>query len=179
MAGSTARGEDEAEDDALAARLVASAKDAAEHRITARFVADALRPLCRSVDAGEPEIVRFTNIQHLATTVRGELREPAPDLLELAAGLHPTPAIGGSPPAAARRLIAELEGMERGWYTGAVGWMDGRGGGELAIAIRCGLLYEDGARLYAGNGMMPDSDPTAELEETRLKLRVLLGALSG
>jgi isochorismate synthase len=178
MAGSTARGEDEAGDEALAAALVASAKDAAEHRITARYVAEALGAVCRSVDVTGPEIVRFTNIQHLATTVHGELREPAPGLLDLAACLHPTPAINGAPTPAARRLIAELEGMERGWYTGAVGWMDGRGDGELAIAIRCGLLYEDGARLFAGNGMMPDSDPAAELEETRLKLRVLLGALA-
>ena len=178
MAGSTARGEDEREDEALAAWLRASAKDAAEHRVTARHVADALGGACVSVDVAEPAIVRLTNIQHLATTVRGVLPEPPPDLLELAGRLHPTPAINGAPPAAARRLIAELEGMERGWYAGAVGWMDGRGDGELAVAIRCGLLYEDGARLYAGNGMMPDSDPAAELEETRLKLRVLLGALA-
>jgi isochorismate synthase len=178
MAGSTARGEDETGDDALAAALVASAKDAAEHRVTAGYVAEALGAACRSVSVTGPEIVRFTNIQHLATTVRGELREPAPSLLDLAACLHPTPAIGGAPALAARRLIAELEGMERGWYTGAVGWMDRQGDGELAIAIRCGLLYEDGARLYAGNGMMPDSDPAAELEETQLKLRVLLGALA-
>jgi isochorismate synthase len=179
MAGSTARGENEAEDDALAALLVASAKNAAEHDVTARHVAEALRATCDGVQVRGPEIARFTNIQHLATTVQGELRHPYPSLLELAATLHPTPAINGAPPAAARRLIAELESMERGWYTGAVGWMDGRGDGELAIAIRCGLLYEDGARLYAGNGMMPDSDPQSELDETRLKLRVLLGALAG
>jgi isochorismate synthase len=178
MAGSTARGETEAEDEALAAALVASAKDTAEHRVTARHVAEALGAACRSVRVTGPEIVRFTNIQHLATTVRGELREPAPSLLDLAACLHPTPAINGDPALAAHRLIAELEGMERGWYAGAVGWINARGDGELAVAIRCGLLYEDGARLYAGNGMMPDSDPAAELEETRLKLRVLLGALA-
>jgi isochorismate synthase len=178
MAGSAARGEDEAGDEALAARLLASAKDAAEHRLTARHVADALARTCARVEVGEPEIVRLTNIQHLATTITGELPKPAPSLLELAAGLHPTPAVNGAPPAAARRLITELEDMERGWYAGAVGWLDGRGDGELAVAIRCGLLFEDGARLYAGNGMMPDSDPEAELAETRLKLRVLLGALS-
>lgn len=178
MAGSTARGEDEAEDEALAARLRASAKDASEHRLTAQHVASALSRACAHVEAREPEIVRLANIQHLATTVRGELLEPPPGLLELAAALHPTPAINGSPPAAAHRLIDDLEAMERGWYAGAVGWIDGRGDGELAVAIRCGLLYEDGARLYAGNGMMPESDPEAELEETRIKLRVLLGALS-
>jgi len=178
MAGSTARGENEEEDAALAAALVASAKDTAEHRVTASHVAEALGAACRSLSVTGPEIVRFTNIQHLATTVQGQLREPAPGLLDLAACLHPTPAINGAPAPAAHRLIAELEGMERGWYAGAVGWIDAAGDGELAVAIRCGLLFEDGARLYAGNGMMPDSDPAAELEETRLKLRVLLGALS-
>ena len=179
MAGSTARGENDAEDRALAARLAASAKDRSEHQLTASHVAAVLSGVCATLDVGAPEIVRFTNIQHLATTISGELRQPAPSALELAALLHPTPAINGSPSDAAGRLISELEGIERGWYAGAVGWMDGRGDGELAVAIRCGLLYEDGARLYAGNGMMPGSEPEAELEETRLKLRVLLGALSG
>jgi len=179
MAGSTARGENDAEDEALAARLGASAKDRSEHQLTAGHVRAVLSGACATLDVGAPEIVRFTNIQHLATTVSGELRQPAPSVLELAALLHPTPAINGSPPDAARRLIAELEGIERGWYAGGVGWMDGRGDGELAVAIRCGLLYEDGARLYAGNGLMPGSEPEAELQETRLKLRVLLGALSG
>jgi len=179
MAGSTARGENDAEDQALAARLAASAKDRSEHQLTASHVAAVLSGVCATLDVGAPEIVRFTNIQHLATTVSGELRQPAASVLELAALLHPTPAINGTPSDAARRLISELEGIERGWYAGAVGWMDGRGDGELAVAIRCGLLYEDGARLYAGNGMMPGSEPEAELQETRLKLRVLLGALSG
>jgi isochorismate synthase len=177
MAGSVARGQDDAEDEALAGSLVASAKDGAEHQVTARSVAEALAPLARSVQVGQPEVVRFTNIQHLATTVRARLLDPPANLLELAAALHPTPAINGWPRAAAKRLICELEGMERGWYAGAVGWIDGRGDGELAVAIRCGLLWGDGARLYAGNGMMPDSDPQSELRETELKLKALLGAL--
>lgn len=179
MAGSTARGENDAEDEALAAGLAASAKDRSEHQLTASHVAAVLSSACATLEVGQPEIVRFTNIQHLATTVSGQLRQPAPNVLDLAALLHPTPAINGSPPDAARRMISELEGMERGWYAGAVGWMDGRGDGELAVAIRCGLLYEDGARLYAGNGLMPGSEPEAELQETRFKLRALLGALSG
>jgi salicylate biosynthesis isochorismate synthase/menaquinone-specific isochorismate synthase len=177
MAGSVARGQDEDEDEALAGSLVASAKDAAEHQVTAGFVAEALAPLSRSVELGRPEVVRFTNIQHLATTLRARLLDPPANLLELAAALHPTPAINGWPRAAAKRLICELERMERGWYAGAVGWIDGRGDGELAVAIRCGLLWGDGARLYAGNGMMPDSDPQSELRETELKLKALLGAL--
>lgn len=179
MAGSVARGRDDAEDRALARRLRSSAKDAAEHGVTARYVASALAPLAGHIDAGEPDIVRFTNIQHLATTVEAELRDPPATLLELAAALHPTPAVNGMPAGAAGRMIAELERMERGWYAGAVGWMDGRGDGELAIALRCGLLCPEGAHLYAGVGIMPDSDPDAELRETELKLQVLLGALTG
>jgi isochorismate synthase len=177
MAGSIARGRDEEEDLALAAQLQASAKDSAEHRVSAEQVAEALAPLAREVRRSGPEIIRFTNIQHLATTVEAELAEPPAGLLDLAAVLHPTPAVNGMPAVAATRLIAELEGMERGWYTGGVGWMDADGNGELAVAIRCGLLCSEGARLFAGNGMMPDSDPQAELQETELKLSVLLRAL--
>lgn len=180
MAGSAARGEDEAEDERLAAELAESSKNRAEHRVTARTVADALAGLAEEVEAGEPEVVRFTNIQHLATTVRARLRPAAaPSALDLAAALHPTPAVSGHPLAAARRLIDELEGMERGWYAGAVGWTDARGDGEYAVALRCGLLWEDGARLFAGVGVMPDSDPVWELRETELKLEALLGALAG
>lgn len=177
MAGSVARGSSDAEDESLARQLRESAKDALEHRVVARFVAEALRPFARELMAPEPEVVRFTNIQHLATSVRAELTEPAASALELAAALHPTPAVGGWPRDVAERLIDELEGMERGWYAGAVGWIDGRGDGEFAVALRCGLLWEDGARLYAGVGVMAGSDPVRELEETELKLRALLSAL--
>jgi isochorismate synthase len=178
MAGSVARGANEAEDERLARQLVDSAKDNAEHRLAAEFVVEALRPFSRSVEARAAEVVRFTNIQHLATTVTADLAEPSADVLELAAALHPTPAVGGWPRAAADSMIDELEGLERGWYAGAVGWIDGRGDGEFAVALRCGLLWEDGARLYAGVGVMPDSDPARELEETELKLKALLMALT-
>src|SRR5207237_7508076 len=126
---------------------------------------------------GKPEVVRFTNIQHLATTIRARLVEPAPSALALAGLLHPTPAVGGVPLDAALRLIDELEGFDRGWYAGAVGWIDGRGDGELAVALRCGLLWEDGARLFAGVGVMPDSDAARELAGTELKFKALLTAL--
>ncbi|TMC52882.1 MAG: isochorismate synthase [Chloroflexi bacterium] len=177
MAGSVARGASEAEDERLADTLVQSNKDADEHRVVSQFVAGALGPFSSSVSSRGPEVVRFTNIQHLATSVSAELNHPAADALTLAAALHPTPAVGGWPREAADALIDELEGMERGWYAGAVGWIDGRGDGELAIALRCGLLWEDGARLYAGVGVMPDSDPARELEETELKFKALLTAL--
>ena len=177
MAGSVARGATDVDDERLAAELTRSAKDVDEHRVAARFVVEALRPFASSIKARDAEVVRFTNIQHLATSVEVELRDPAADLLTLASSLHPTPAVGGWPRDAADRLIDELEGMERGWYAGAVGWIDGRGDGELAVALRCGLLWEDGARLYAGGGVMPDSDPARELEETELKFKALLTAL--
>src|SRR5712692_8976175 len=177
MAGSVARGATDADDDRLARQLEESAKDGAEHMLVADFVVDALKPFAETVTARPPEVVRFTNIQHLATAVSADLRLPAADALELAAALHPTPAVGGWPRAAADALIDELEAMERGWYAGAVGWIDAGGDGEFAVALRCGLLWEDGARLYAGVGVMPDSDAARELEETELKFKALLTAL--
>jgi isochorismate synthase EntC len=177
MAGSVARGATEADDDRLARQLEESAKDGVEHRLVADFVVGALKPFAETVTARPPEVVRFTNIQHLATAVSADLRPPAADALELAAALHPTPAVGGWPRAAADALIDELEEMERGWYAGAVGWIDANGDGEFAVALRCGLLWEDGARLYAGVGVMPDSDAARELEETELKFKALLSAL--
>jgi isochorismate synthase len=177
MAGSIGRGADAVTDDDLAARLLASPKEAGEHHLTARHVAEALRPLAAAMSVGSPEVVRLANIQHLATSVEATLAAPAPSLLELADALHPTPAVNGVPASVAAGLIRELEGLERGWYAGAVGWLDGHGDGELAVAIRCGLLWEDGARLYAGVGLLTDSDPDSELAEARLKLEALLGAL--
>ena len=177
MAGSVARGANETDDERLAESLVLSRKDANEHRVVSAYVVEALRPFATSVEARAPEVVRFTNIQHLATTVVAQLSEPPACALELAAALHPTPAVGGWPRDAADRLIDQLEVMERGWYAGAVGWMDTSGDGEFAVALRCGLLWEDGARLYAGVGVMPDSDPARELEETDLKFKALLSAL--
>ncbi len=177
MAGSVARGASDADDERLAGLLASSGKDAGEHRVVSSFVVEALRPFAASVEARGPEVVRFTNIQHLATTVVAQLFDSAASALDLAAALHPTPAVGGWPRDAANALIDQLEGMERGWYAGAVGWMDSSGDGEFTIALRCGLLWEDGARLYAGVGVMPDSDPARELEETELKLKALLTAL--
>jgi isochorismate synthase len=177
MAGSVARGGSDIEDERLAHQLVESKKDEAEHSLVSRFVVEALRPFSDHVQANGPEVVRFTNIQHLATSVAADLKEPPVDALELAAALHPTPAVGGWPRDPAEALIDEFERMDRGWYAGAVGWIDGHGDGEFAVALRCGLLWEDGARLYAGVGVMPDSDPDRELEETELKFKALLTAL--
>src|SRR2546428_13898142 len=148
MAGSVARGATDAEDDRLGRQLSLSAKDRSEHRLVSKFVMDALRPLSSAVSAREPEVARFTNIQHLATSVEAKLSAPAADALTLAAALHPTPAVGGWPRVAADLLLAELESMGRGWYAGGVGWIDGRGDGEFAVALRCGPPRADGARRY-------------------------------
>src|SRR4029077_10614883 len=112
MAGSVARGSSEAEDDRLARELEDSVKDNAEHRLVSEFVVEALRPFARSVAARRPEVVRFTNIQHLATTVSAELTEPAADALELAAALHPTPAVGGGGRAAGGGRLDDAGGLE-------------------------------------------------------------------
>ena len=178
MAGSAARGHDAADDDRLAAELLASAKNRREHAVVVRGIVEALNAAGAAVEAPDiPEVVRFTNIQHLASEITAQLPVPPPPALALCGMIHPTPAVGGHPTAAALDLIDELEGMDRGWYAGAVGWTDAAGDGEFAAALRCGLLWEDGARLFAGVGIMPDSDPAAELTETDLKLRALLGAL--
>ncbi|MGH7904597.1 MAG: isochorismate synthase, partial [Candidatus Dormibacteraceae bacterium] len=177
MAGSVARGGDEEQDERLAAELKASAKDRAEHALVTGHVVSALEPLSSRVEMSAAEVVRLTNIQHLATTITSELTAPPADVLQLCAALHPTPAVAGWPRREALGIIDEVECMERGWYAGGVGWVDARGDGEFALALRCGLLWEDGARLYAGAGLMPGSSPDRELEETELKLRALLGAL--
>ncbi|MHB8509580.1 MAG: isochorismate synthase [Candidatus Dormibacteria bacterium] len=180
MAGSAARGVDELDDARIAATLQASTKDRREHALVVEGMAAALRPLALSVDVPPgPEVVQFTNIQHLATTITAALRPSSPaGVLELCAAVHPTAAIAGHPRQAALALLDELEGMERGWYGGAVGWVNGNQDGEFALALRCGLLWEDGARVFAGVGVMPDSNSAAELAETEMKLRPLLGALS-
>jgi salicylate biosynthesis isochorismate synthase/menaquinone-specific isochorismate synthase len=128
--------------------------------------------------ADEPALVRVQNVQHLATPIRAQLAEPRP-ALELAGLLHPTPAVGGEPREGAATLIPALEGLDRGWYAGPVGWTDANEDGEFCVALRCALLRGAEARLYAGVGVVRDSDPAAELAETEIKLGALLPVLSG
>jgi isochorismate synthase EntC len=123
-------------------------------------------------------VVKVANIQHLATPIHAQLADPR-SALELAGLLHPTPAVGGEPHEAAVAVIEELEGLDRGWYAGPVGWMDAAEDGELCVAIRSALLRDRTAHLYVGNGIVADSDPEAELAETELKLDALLPLLAG
>jgi salicylate biosynthesis isochorismate synthase/menaquinone-specific isochorismate synthase len=178
LAGSTRRSSDPAVDDHLGEQLLRSAKDREEHAIVAERIARSLRRHAVWVQsASEPEIVRVANIQHLATPIVAQLAEPR-SAVELAGMLHPTPAVGGEPWHAAETAIAELEQMDRGWYAGPVGWMDAAEDGEFCVALRSALLRDREARLYAGAGIVADSDPAAELAETEVKLGALLPLLA-
>jgi menaquinone-specific isochorismate synthase len=178
MAGTAARGGDPATDARLAASLLASTKDREEHQITIDMVHDTLLNWCSYIDyEAEPSIVPVANVQHLATLVEGRLSQPAPSVLELVTALHPTPAVCGSPRDEALAFILEHEGFDRGRYAGAVGWVDGNGNGSWAVSLRCAALDGPVARLYAGNGIVADSDPATELAETRAKFQAMLSAL--
>ena len=178
MAGTAPRGGDPTTDQRLAASLLASTKDREEHQITIDMVHDTLLDWCSYLDyESEPSVVAVANVQHLATLVEGRLSRPAPSVLELVAALHPTPAVAGWPRAEAIRWIVEHEGFERGRYAGTVGWTDGQGNGTWAVAVRCAEIDGTSARVFAGNGIVADSDPEAELAETRAKLQALLSAI--
>ncbi len=178
MAGTVPRSGDPTTDARLAAGLLASTKDRVEHQITIDAVHEALLPWCSYLDyEAEPTVVSMANVAHLATRVEGRLSDPTPSVLELVAALHPTPAVGGEPRDLALKLIDELEELDRGRFAGPVGWVDGRGNGSFAVGIRCAEVDRRTARLFAGVGVVADSDPEAELAETRAKLQALLTAL--
>ncbi|MFI0408840.1 isochorismate synthase MenF [Actinomadura sp. 3N508] len=179
LAGTTARGTGPADDHDRAARLFTSAKDREEHRYAADMVRDALTPLCAELTVpDQPELLTLPNLTHLASPVRGRLAADR-SVLDVLAALHPTPAVCGTPTDTALDLIRELEGMDRGRYAGPVGWVDARGDGEWGIALRCAELDGTRARLFAGCGIVADSDPDAELAEARTKFRVMRDALQG
>jgi salicylate biosynthesis isochorismate synthase/menaquinone-specific isochorismate synthase len=179
LAGSTRRSADPAVDAHLGEQLLRDESYREEHAIVARRIERTLRPHAVWVAAApEPELVRIANIQHLATPIRAQLTSPI-DALQLVGLMHPTPAVGGEPLASAAPLIPALEGLDRGWYAGPVGWTDAAGDGEFCVALRCALLRGSVARCYAGNGIVRDSVPAAELAETEVKLQALLPLLTG
>jgi salicylate biosynthesis isochorismate synthase/menaquinone-specific isochorismate synthase len=179
LAGSARRSSDPAVDGHIGERLLQSPKDRSEHEIVVRRIVRRLRPYSVWVEAvPEPGLIKIANIQHLATPIHAQLSQPR-SAVELAGLLHPTPAVGGEPWPAAGELIDELEGMDRGWYTGPVGWMDAAEDGEFCVGLRSALLRDREAHLFAGNGIVADSDPEAELAETEPKLGAMLPLLSG
>jgi isochorismate synthase len=178
LAGTAPRSADPTNDARLAANLLASAKDRAEHRVTIDMVHDTLLPWCSYLDEeAEPSIVSMANVQHLGTMVEGRLSSPAASVLELVAALHPTPAVGGDPRDEALALIERVEVTPRERYAGPVGWVDAEGNGTFVVGIRSAQIDGQRARLWAGVGVVADSDPVAELAETRAKFQAVLSAV--
>jgi menaquinone-specific isochorismate synthase len=177
LAGSIRRGAGASEDAALAGTLLRSEKDRREHQhvlaaITARLEHLGLAPEY----AAEPGLRRLANVQHLHTPIRAALPENV-RLLAVLAALHPTPAVGGSPLAAAVAAIRGLENFPRGLYAGAIGWSNARGGGEFFVGLRSALVDGGMARVYAGAGIVAGSTPEKEFAETELKFKAMLEAL--
>lgn len=182
LAGTIRRTGDDEHDLALAASLARSSKDLEEHEYAVRSVAHALEPYCSSMNVPEtPFVLHLPNVMHLATDVAGVAADGVSSL-GLAAALHPTAAVCGTPTERARELIRELEGMDRGRYGGPVGWIDSYGDGEWGIALRCAQIdaeRPERLRLYAGCGVVAGSDPEAELAESAAKLVPMRDALTG
>lgn len=168
---------DDLDADELAATLLASAKNREEHRYAVESLAATIAPFCSSLHVpGEPAVLRLRNVSHLATDVHGRLTDDV-SLLTLTGAVHPTAAVGGTPREAAVALIAELEGMDRGRYAGPVGWIDSTGDGEFGIALRCAQVTGDTVRLFAGCGIVADSDPDNEVVEAGAKFVPMRDAL--
>ena len=180
LAGTAPRTGDPITDAHLATSLLSSTKNQIEHRIVIDAVHDTLLPWCSYLD-WEPEasIVAVANVQHLGTHMLGRLSEPFLHVLDAVYALSPTPALGGFPRDKALKLIADVEGMSRGRYGGAVGWFDSHGNGIWAVAIRCAEYSNNNmtARLFAGGGIVADSEPLSELAETQAKLQAMLAAI--
>ena len=177
IAGSIRHVADPAEEAVLAAELLASDKDREEHEIVVEMLRTMLFPVASEIHVAiSPVVATFGTVQHLVTTVTGRLRDRA-GILSLAGLLHPTPAVGGEPRALALELIAEHEGFERGWYAGPLGWVGADGDGEFVVALRCALVSGRTAALFAGCGIVADSEPAREWDESNNKMQVVASAL--
>ena len=178
LAGSMARGDAEHTDRLLGEALLHSDKERREHGLVVQTLRQALSPHCLSLHVPDaPRLLRLPDVQHLHTPLQGTLRAGS-SVLNLVARLHPTPGVGGVPRGAALDLIRQQEGLGRGWYAGPVGWVDAHGGGEFVVGIRSALVRGSEAWLYAGCGIVKGSDPHREYEESCLKLRPMLAALT-
>lgn len=181
LAGTAPRTGNVQEDHRLADQLLRSDKNQAEHKIVIDMVRDTLLPHCSYLDwEPEPSIVQVANVQHLGSAAEGVLTRPHASVLQLARELCPTPALGGSPREAAIKWIAHQEGLDRGRYGGAIGWLDAHGNGTWAVTIRCAEFDESRRRahLFAGCGIVADSDPDSELSETQTKFKAMLSAIT-
>ncbi len=177
LAGSAPRGTSENEDSQLSEWLLGNVKERMEHEVVVNWISERMGRLCSKLQWDDaPHLMRLGNVQHLATRFTGRPKKGS-NVLDFVSGLHPTPAVGGTPLEPALEMIERLEKFDRGWYTGPVGWVDKNGNGEFAIAIRCALLRGNEALLYAGAGIVSGSDPDREDQETMIKFKPLLTAL--
>ena len=180
LAGTISRTGDDEKDLALAASLARSSKDLEEHMYAVRSVAESLAPFCTSTNVPDsPFVLHLANVMHLATDVTGAISEfpQHVDIFSILEKLHPSAAVCGTPTEIAAKVIAELEGMPRGRYAGPVGWVDARGDGELGIALRCGQIFDNEIKLFAGCGIVAGSDPQRELAESQAKFAPMMSAL--
>jgi len=178
LAGSIGRGATPSEDEKLGQELLQSAKNQGEHAVVADIIHEALQKVCVDVYKGEPpRLLKLRNVQHLYTPITGRLHCQG-TILQLVEALHPTPALGGFPRSETLAFIRQHEGLDRGWYGAPLGWLDCRGEGEFVVAIRSALLDSNKATLFAGCGIVADSEPASEYQESRLKLKAMLSALA-
>ncbi|AFZ71331.1 isochorismate synthase [Natronobacterium gregoryi] len=176
LAGSVPRGDTPEADEEYADELFDSDKVQREHGLVAEAIRAQLEPLTASLTTADQTVRKLATIQHLWTPIEATL-EKERHVLELVEALHPTPAVGGVPTTAAWETIRETEAFDRGWYAAPVGWFDGNGDGEFAVGLRSGVAREDSITLFAGNGIVTDSDPDDEWTEVQLKLRSILDEL--
>jgi isochorismate synthase len=178
LAGTARRSPDRARDREIAQQLLDAVKEQREHRLVAEAVADGLAPFCsKLVVDSEPSVTSTATLWHLHTAIKGTLKPEAPDALTIAAALHPTPAVCGTPQPAAAGLIERLEPFDRRFFAGLVGWVDALGDGEWALTLRCAEVSGASARLHAGAGIVAGSEPALEDLETEAKFGVGLRAL--
>jgi len=179
LAGSISRGNNEVEDSALAEELLSDSKNREEHNYVVKMIKNAMEEVCTTVEIpANPQIMKMRDIQHLYTPVSGKVKETE-SLISLIRLLHPTPALGGFPRDEALEVIREVEGLDRGLYGAPIGWLDYEGNGEFAVSIRSGLLHGNSATIFAGCGIVADSDPELEYMETAIKFKPMLTALGG
>lgn len=176
LAGSVPRGDTPAADDEYVAAMLDDEKIAHEHELVVDAIRTQLEPFVSDLTVAERTVRRLATIQHLRTSIQAQLNGDR-HVLELVEALHPTPAVGGVPPALAWETIRSRECFDRGWYAAPIGWFDADGDGEFAVGIRSGVATDDQVTLFAGNGLVADSDPADEWDEVQLKFRPILDEL--
>lgn len=179
LAGSTPRGKSVEQDELLGEALLNDSKNRSEHQYVVQMIGDVFKEYCLEPHIPQtPKLMKIRDIQHLYTPVEGQLKDGS-SLLNLVEALHPTPALGGEPKQQALSMIRSYEPLNRGYYAAPIGWIDAKGDGEFAVAIRSALIDGNKAYLYAGGGIVADSSPEAEYEETWVKFRPMLRVLGG